>query len=117
MDIMKIRTCLPGAIALACAFASPSSAETGIASVYWQPQPLACGGRLDVRSLTAAHKRLPCGTKVRVHHAGTGRSVVVRIRDRGPYIRGRVIDLTPAAARAIGMPMGLAKVRLEIIGR
>ncbi len=112
---MNLRTCLPGAIALACAFASPASAETGIASVYWQPQRLACGGRLDTTSLTAAHKRLPCGSKVRVHHLGSGRSVVVKIRDRGPYIGGRVIDLTPAAARAIGMPMGLARVRLEII--
>ena len=66
--------------------------------------------------LTAAHRSLPFGTMVRVTNRGTGRSVVVRINDRGPFVRGRVIDLTPAAARAIGFS-GLAPVTLSVVGR
>ncbi len=66
--------------------------------------------------MTAAHRTLPFGTLVRVTNQHTGRSVVVRINDRGPFIRGRVIDLTPAAARALGFS-GLAPVDLEIVGR
>jgi rare lipoprotein A len=66
--------------------------------------------------MTAAHRTLPFGTLVRVTNEHTGRSVVVRINDRGPFIRGRVIDLMPAAARAIGCD-GLARVTLEVVGR
>jgi rare lipoprotein A len=66
--------------------------------------------------LTAAHRTLPFGTLVRVTNSRSGRSVVVRINDRGPFVRGRVIDLTPAGARAIGMS-GLAPVSLSVIGR
>lgn len=92
-----------------------ASAQSGIASVY-------SGGRTAdgeyARSggLTAAHRSLPFGTLVRVTNDRTGRSVVVRINDRGPFVRGRVIDLTPAAARAIGFS-GLAHVTLTVIGR
>jgi rare lipoprotein A len=66
--------------------------------------------------LTAAHRSLPFGTLVRVTNQHTGRSVIVRINDRGPFIRGRVIDLMPAAARAIGCD-GLARVTLTVVGR
>jgi rare lipoprotein A len=66
--------------------------------------------------MTAAHRTLPFGTLVRVTNQHTGRSVIVRINDRGPFIHGRVIDLTPAAARALGFS-GLANVNLEIVGR
>jgi rare lipoprotein A len=59
---------------------------------------------------------LPFGTLVRVTNNHTGRSVVVRINDRGPFVRGRVIDLTPAAARALGIS-GLAQVTLDVVGR
>ena len=64
--------------------------------------------------LTAAHRTLPFGTMVEVTNIQTGRSIVVRINDRGPYIRGRVIDLTPAGARAIGSS-GLAPVTLTVL--
>ena len=67
-------------------------------------------------ALTAAHRTLPFGTLVRVTNNHTGRSVVVRINDRGPFVRGRVIDLTPAAARALGFS-GLAQVTLDVVGR
>jgi len=66
--------------------------------------------------MTAAHRSLPFGTLVRVTNQHTGRSVIVRINDRGPFIRGRVIDLMPAAARAIGCD-GLARVTLTVVGR
>jgi rare lipoprotein A len=65
--------------------------------------------------MTAAHKSLPFGTLVKVTHRRTGKSVVVRINDRGPFVRGRVIDLTPAAARAIGFS-GIAPVTLAVVG-
>ena len=66
--------------------------------------------------MTAAHKTLPFGTLVRVTHQRSGRSVIVRINDRGPFVAGRVIDVTPAAARALGFS-GLAPVTLDIVGR
>ena len=67
------------------------------------------------RGLTAAHRWLPFGTLVRVTHNRTHRSVVVRINDRGPFVGGRIIDLTPAAARAIGFS-GLASVTVTVVG-
>ena len=68
--------------------------------------------------MTAAHKTLPFGTKVRVTHAGHGRSVVVTINDRGPYVAGRVIDLSRAAASSLGMAgAGVARVNLAVVGR
>lgn len=66
---------------------------------------------MNPAALTAAHRSLPFGTHVRVTNKKNGRSVVVRISDRGPFVRGRVIDLSPAAARAIGFA-GLAPVTL-----
>ena len=96
----------------------PTTAQAGVASYYWQRQRLASGGWFNPHAMTAAHKRLPFGTKVRVTHASTGRSVVVTINDRGPYVAGRVIDLSLAAATALGMVGGgIARVRLAVVGR
>src|SRR5579871_5634303 len=75
---------------------------SGIASVYSGGRT-ANGETAGAGGLTAAHRSLPFGTLVKVTNRGTGRSVVVRINDRGPFVRGRVIDLTPAGARAIGV--------------
>jgi rare lipoprotein A len=67
--------------------------------------------------MTAAHRTLPFGTKVVVTNLNNGRSVVVRINDRGPFIRGRVIDLSAAAARALGvMQTGIAPVQVQVLG-
>lgn len=66
--------------------------------------------------MTAAHRTLPFGTLVRVTNQRSGRSVVVRINDRGPFVRGRVIDITPAAARVLGFS-GLTLVTIEVINR
>ena len=98
------------------------NASAGIASVYasgrdgYAGRRSASGERVSSGALTAAHKTLPFGTMVRVTNSRNDRSVVVRINDRGPFVRGRVIDLTPAGARAIGMS-GLAPVSLSVIGR
>ncbi len=90
-------------------------AESGIASVY-KGGRTANGEHAHPSGMTAAHKTLPFGTMVRVTHRRTGRSVVVRINDRGPFIRGRIIDLMPAAARKLGFS-GLAPVKIEVIGK
>ena len=88
--------------------------ESGMASFYWQPQAVACGGRFNPEAMTAAHKTLPCGTKVKVTNKRNGRSVVVTINDRGPFIKGRIIDLSLAAARAINMTKaGIVPVTLS----
>ena len=97
-----------------------SSASSGVASVYatkgdgYAGKRTASGERAQSGALTAAHKSLPFGTMVRVTNTRNNKSVVVRINDRGPFVRGRVIDLTPAGARAIGMS-GLAPVSLSVV--
>ena len=94
------------------------SGQVGIASYYWQRQRLASGGQFDPSALTAAHKTLPFGTRVRVRHLGNGRSVDVSINDRGPYVGGRMLDLSKAAAAAIGMTgQGVARVAMTVVGR
>ena len=90
--------------------ASGAYAETGIASVYgYSGGKTASGERANPGHLTAAHKSLPFGTMVQVTNKKNGRTVMVRINDRGPFIRGRIIDLTPAAAGQLGFS-GLAPV-------
>jgi rare lipoprotein A len=93
---------------------SAANAEEGVASQYGRDsgKDVACGGELDEDALTAAHRTLPCGTRVQVTNKSNGRSVTVTINDRGPFRGGRVIDVTPAAANAIRMG-GLARVTLS----
>ena len=94
------------------------SGQSGMASYYWQGQRVASGGWFNPNAMTAAHKTLPFGTRVRVTHAGNGRSVEVVINDRGPYVAGRIIDLSRAAAAAIGMTrQGVARIRMTVVGR
>jgi rare lipoprotein A len=88
---------------------------SGIASIY-SGGHTANGEYASAGGLTAAHRSLPFGTMVRVTNRSTGRSVVVRINDRGPFVRGRIIDLTPAGGRALGFS-GLAHVTLSVVGR
>jgi len=93
--------------------ADARSSQAGIASVYSGGRT-ANGEHARAGGLTAAHRSLPFGTMVQVTNRRSGRSVVVRINDRGPFVRGRVIDLTPAAARSIGFS-GLAPVSLSVV--
>jgi rare lipoprotein A len=92
-----------------------ASAQTGIASVYSEG-PTATGERVVASGMTAAHRTLPFGTMVRVTNTSNGRSVVVRINDRGPFVKGRIIDLTPGAAHAIGIA-GLGAVTVDVVGK
>ena len=95
---------------------TPSAAnQTGVASVYSHESGsgTASGQKLDREAFTAAHRTLPFGTKVKVTNKSNGRSVVVTINDRGPFVRGRVIDVTPAAARVLGFS-GLTQVALDV---
>jgi rare lipoprotein A len=102
-------------MALACfLLATAAEAQRGIASVY-DGGRTANGERASPSGFTAAHRSLPFGTHVRVTNVRNKRAVMVRINDRGPFIRGRIIDLTPAAARSLGFS-GLALVDVEIVG-
>jgi rare lipoprotein A len=95
-----------------------SHATQGIASYYWQGQKTASGARFNPNAMTAAHRTLPFGTRVLVTNRNNGRSVTVTINDRGPFIKGRVIDLSKAAAGVIGMHgSGLAPVSISVLGR
>lgn len=90
----------------------------GLASYYGQGAVTATGERFDPSAMTAAHRTLPFGTRVRVTRVDTGDSIVVRINDRGPFKPGRVIDLSEGAAQNLGITgVGLAQVRLEVLGR
>lgn len=88
--------------------------QTGVASWY-RDHRTASGERFIASNFSAAHRTLPFGTLVRVTTTRTGRSCVVRINDRGPYIRGRVIDVSPAAAHMLGLnTSGIAKVNIDV---
>ena len=86
----------------------------GVASYYRQART-ASGERPNARDLTAAHRSLPFGTRVRVTNLSTGQSVTVRINDRGPFVRGRIVDVSYSAAEKLGLlGRGVAKVKLEV---
>jgi rare lipoprotein A len=92
---------------------------TGLASFYgskFHAKRTASGERFDNNALTAAHKTLPFGSRVKVINIRNGLSVIVRINDRGPFVRGRIIDLSKAAAKKVGLShQGTLSVRLEIL--
>ena len=114
---------LPALLAAGCATVrherpSPSSrpVEVGTASWYgseFQGSRTASGERFDPREYTAASRSLPIGTRVRVTNLANRRSTIVRINDRGPYVRGRVLDVSHAAARALDM-VGRGTARVSI---
>lgn len=122
-----LRTAVPAVlVAFALVFAAPSdpafarSAKHGwhgTASYYgpgFHGRRTANGERFDMNGLTAAHRSLPFGTRLKVTNEKNGRSVVVRINDRGPFVGNRIIDLSRGAAARLGMVNdGLARVRLE----
>jgi rare lipoprotein A len=94
----------------------PSLPSQGVASFYTEGTRTANGEKLNTGELTAAHPTLPFGTKLRVTNTATGRSVTVRVNDRGPYVAGRVVDVSYSAAEALGMVnAGTAKVKLDVV--
>jgi rare lipoprotein A len=91
-----------------------ATSESGIASVYSGGRT-ASGERTATGDTTAAHRTMPFGTRVRVTNRANGKSVVVRINDRGPFLKSRIIDLMPASAKALGFS-GLTRVTLVVVG-
>lgn len=92
----------------------PVAAQSGAASWYGSGRRTANGEPFNPNGMTAAHRSLPFGTRVRVENRRTGRSVIVRINDRGPFVRGRIIDLSRGSARALGMG-GTSYVSLQVV--
>ena len=91
-------------------------ASDGIASFYTEGTKTASGEKFNTNELTAAHPTLPFGTRLRVTNVASGQSVTVRVNDRGPFVRGRVVDVSYAAAETLGMVGGgVAKVKLEVV--
>ena len=106
------------AVMAGCASGPDREPDAPVVLASWYGQELhgrrtASGERFDMNALTAAHRQLPFGTRLRVRSLDTGREVVVRINDRGPFMREREIDLSAAAARALGIQrLGVARVQL-----
>jgi rare lipoprotein A len=91
-------------------------ASHGLASYYSYDPKTASGEKFDPNELTAAHRTLPFGTRLRVTNVATGRSVTVRVNDRGPFVPGRVVDVSRSAAESLGMTrQGVAKVKLDVV--
>lgn len=104
---------LAAGVALA-ACTQAANAQCGGASWYAMKSRTASGERMDPSAMTAAHRSLPFGTKIKVTNRRNGRAVVVRINDRGPFVGGRVLDLSKAAAKHLGfLRKGHTKVCLE----
>lgn len=122
--IVAVAVLLMLIVLLAGCSSTPSSSaaahnETGQASYYgqeFQGRATASGERFDQSKLTAAHRSLPFGTRVRVTNPQNGKTVVVRVNDRGPFVKGRIIDLSSSAFRSIaGLNAGVVAVRIQVI--
>jgi rare lipoprotein A len=96
--------------------AAPKGAGYGLASFYSYDPHTASGEKFNKNELTAAHRTLPFGTRLRVTDVDTGRSVTVRVNDRGPFVRGRVVDVSASAAETLGITgKGVAKVKVDVV--
>lgn len=119
LSVLSVSPAIGDRLTIRSKAASPSPTETGIASYYgtkYHGRPTASGEVFNMHELTAAHPRLSFGTRVKVTHLANHKSVTVRINDRGPFVKGRVIDLSQAAANELQMVnSGLAAVKLEIV--
>ncbi|WP_460880215.1 septal ring lytic transglycosylase RlpA family protein [Pontibacter rugosus] len=111
--------CLSSCTSTAPRFGEKGYSEQGKASYYarkFQGRKMANGDKYRRGKLTAAHKELPFGTKVKVTNLQTNKTVKVKITDRGPFVRGRIIDLSEAAAKRVGMmDAGVAPVKMKVI--
>jgi rare lipoprotein A len=121
MRVRRSSAVLISLVAMACVHAPVATTRTqdGVASYYGESfagRRTASGERFDPQAFTAAHRDLPFGTRIRVTNLDNGRTVVVRINDRGPYAGGRIVDVSWAAARELGMlRSGVARVRVELL--
>jgi rare lipoprotein A len=95
---------------------APTGGLHGRASFYSEGRQTASGERFDPHELTAAHRTLPFGTRLQVTNVTTGKSVMVRVNDRGPFVKGRVVDVSYSAAQALGMVhAGVADVKVDVV--
>lgn len=115
MQAFSVRNIAIGAVFAVLPVAAEAG-QRGVASHYSNLSVTASGRSYSSGALVAAHRTLPFGTKVRVKNPRNGRSVVVTIVDRGPFVKGRVIDLSRGAANALGFS-GLQHVQMEVVGR
>ncbi|NEV61462.1 septal ring lytic transglycosylase RlpA family protein [Thiorhodococcus minor] len=110
---------LPFASTAMAAKTAPGQTQKGIASYYHDSlhgNKTASGQVYNKNRLSAAHKTLPLGSKVKVTDTNTGRSIVVKVNDRGPFVKGRIIDLSRAAARKLGIvKRGIARVEVKVL--
>jgi len=114
--VSVVRRQAPRSDNVAAAKPASGAAGGGVASFYSEDSETASGEKFDPNELTAAHPTLPFGTRLRVTNMKTGRSVTVRVNDRGPYVPGRVVDVSYSAARALGMVQsGTANVKLDVV--
>jgi rare lipoprotein A len=94
----------------------PHGTSVGVASFYTEGAHTASGERLNPNALTAAHPTLPFGTRLRITSVASGKSVVVRVNDRGPFLKGRAVDVSYSAAKQLGLTeRGVAKVKMEVV--
>jgi rare lipoprotein A len=117
-SMTRLIVCLTIGTSLVASYGGHARAETGIASYYSDLKVTASGRSYRPSDSVAAHRKLPFGTHVRVTNLANGRSAIVRIVDRGPFIRGRVIDVTPSVANTLGFHgRGLTRVTLAVVGK
>jgi len=119
LTVLSVCSALGDRVAVRPEARNAATTETGLASYYgtkYHGRPTASGEVFNMNDLTAAHPRLAFGTRVKVTHLANHKSITVRINDRGPFVKGRVIDLSQAAAHELQMiQSGLAAVKLEIV--
>jgi rare lipoprotein A len=116
MEFRCMKHLLTAIAALFVIASTPAFAECGVASTYSGGRQTANGERYNHMGISAAHKSLPFGTRVAVRNMRTGKTIIVRINDRGPFVSGRIIDLSTGAKNAFGMG-GLAHVCITPVSR
>ncbi len=113
----KMFVALIAAMMMASAPMAEAGGKVGMASYYKSGKRTANGERFNPHGLTAAHRSLPFGTKVLVTNLANGKSVIVRINDRGPFVGGRIIDLSLGAAQIVGITStGVGRVKITVLG-
>lgn len=117
VGLAAVCICMIAAVANAAPLPSHQEGSASVYGKHFNGKRTASGERYDSDAMTAAHRTLPLGTVIRVTNLENGKSVQVRINDRGPHVHGRIIDLSSSAAAALGFSTGVARVRIEILSR